>query len=80
MQATGTVALAKIQHDAAEVRCRCRVCGAHAFARPAIPMAGICGNCGSLELESLDARPRSRRRISGGEAPATPPAALEGTV
>ena len=70
--------LARMQHDPSEVRCRCLVCGAHAFARPDVPMSAACGNCHSFELEPLEPGPVPRRRITGtGRQPVDlPPAAL----
>jgi hypothetical protein len=83
MQDTMLSGLARTQHDAAEVRCRCLVCGAHAYALPGVPLSGRCGNCHSFDLEPLDAGqpPRreeagqkSRRRITGStQTPKAPP-------
>jgi hypothetical protein len=61
MQATMLSGLARTQHDPAEVRCRCLVCGAHAYALPDVPLSGRCGNCHSLELEPLEPAPDNRR-------------------
>ena len=65
----GTEQLARTQHDPSEIRCRCLVCGAHAFARPDIPMSAYCGNCHSFELEPLDPGPVPHRRITGNGRP-----------
>ena len=78
MQHTMLSGLARTQHDPAEVRCRCLVCGAHAFALPDVPMSGRCGNCHSFDLEPLDMEPQPgqtpRRRITGQtETPKAPP-------
>ena len=74
MQGTMLSGLARTQHDVAEVRCRCLVCGAHAFALPDVPLSGRCGNCHSFELEPLDAGPPPRRRITGKtKRPEAPP-------
>src|SRR4051812_7313461 len=43
-------ALARTQAARVQVRCECRMCGAHAYALPAIPMSGRCGNCHSFDL------------------------------
>jgi hypothetical protein len=64
LQAAG---LAKIQHDPAEVRCRCLVCGAHAFALPGVALSGRCGNCHSFDLEPIEAVQAPRRRITSGD-------------
>lgn len=74
MQATMLSGLARIQHDSAEVRCRCLVCGAHAFALPDVPLSGCCGNCHSLHLEPLDSGLAPHRRITGKtQTPQAPP-------
>ncbi len=74
MQDTMLLGLARTQHDPAEVRCRCLVCGAHAFALPDVPMSGRCGNCLSFDLEPLDPGPPPRRRITGTtQTPNAPP-------
>ena len=76
MQATMLSGLARTQHDEAEVRCRCQVCGAHAYALPNVPLSGRCGNCHSFDLRPLEAEPHDvgstlstgptpRRRITG---------------
>jgi hypothetical protein len=65
MQDTMLSGLARTQHDPSEVRCRCLVCGAHAFARPGVPLSGRCGNCHSFDLEPLDEGQKPRRRITG---------------
>jgi len=77
-QLAGAQDLAKTQHDPSEIRCRCLVCGAHAFARPDVPMSACCGNCHSFELEPLDQGPVPQRRITGkGRPPVNlPPAVL----
>jgi hypothetical protein len=78
MQSTMLTGLARTQHDPSEVRCRCLVCGAHAYALPNVPLSGRCGNCHSLELEPLEPlhhgqEPLPRRRITGATAGAQAP-------
>jgi hypothetical protein len=75
MQSTASVELARIQHDPAEIRCECLICGAHAFALPGVPMSGRCGNCHSFDLEPIEASEAPRRRIATGNgwALAMPP-------
>jgi len=74
MQGTMLSGLARTQHDPAEVRCRCLVCGAHAYALPDVPLSGRCGNCHSFELEPLDPGLPPRRRITGTtQTPNAPP-------
>jgi len=72
MQSTALVGLARIQRDSAEVRCRCLVCGAHAYARPDVPLSGTCGNCGSFQLEPIDGWPLPRRHITDGPGDSRP--------
>ena len=74
MQSNTLSGLARTQHDPAEVRCRCLVCGAHAFALPDVPLSGRCGNCHSFDLEPLEQGPSPRRRITGAtQTPTAPP-------